>query len=215
MDDDLGPVPVDDPVALDSGGGVLCGLADDVTGRARGEDLDDQVRRGGEALLLTVIVEHHDVWDEFVGPQFPASAFDDFDPFGEDLLDEIGDASAGGASLAAYRVDVIPEIDLERVRRWAAVRVPVNVQDQLRLEVDVDRLSITVLECQAPWADWMTDWTRKPVARLRHTKARNEWTLYCYRSSGNFERYEFAEPARNIEELLDIIDEDPTSIFWG
>jgi hypothetical protein len=45
---------------------------------------------------------------------------------------------------------MVPEIDVERVRRWAAVRVPVTVHDQLRLEVDVDRLSITVMECRAP-----------------------------------------------------------------
>lgn len=110
---------------------------------------------------------------------------------------------------------MVPEIDVERVRRWAAVRVPVTVQDQLRLEVDVDRLSITVMECRAPWADWMTDWTRKPVARFRYTKSRNQWTLYCYRASEDWELFEFADPASHIEKLLDVVDEDPTFIFWG
>ncbi|MDX2343590.1 MAG: DUF3024 domain-containing protein [Acidimicrobiia bacterium] len=110
---------------------------------------------------------------------------------------------------------MVPEIDVERVRRWAAVRVPVKVQDELRLAVDVDRLSITVMECRAPWTDSMTDWTRRPVARFRYTQVRGEWTLYCYRSSGDFERFVFADPTPKIEDLLDVVDDDPTCIFWG
>jgi hypothetical protein len=61
----------------------------------------------------------------------------------------------------------------------------------------------------------MTDWTRQPVARFRYTKSRNQWTLYCYRASGNFEMFEFAVPTAHIEELLNVVDEDPTFIFWG
>lgn len=124
-------------------------------------------------------------------------------------------ASAGFPVLRTYAGWMVPGIDVERARRWAAVRVPVHLQDELRVEVDVDRLSITVLECRAPWADWMTEWTRRPVARFRYTKSHNEWTLYCYRGSGKVERFPLAEPTPHIETLLEIVDDDPTGIFWG
>ena len=48
---------------------------------------------------------------------------------------------------------MVPEIDVERVKRWAAVQVPVSMQDQIRIEIDVDRLFITVVESREPWSD--------------------------------------------------------------
>ena len=109
---------------------------------------------------------------------------------------------------------MVPEIDVERVKRWAAVQIPVSMQDQVRVEIDVDRLHITVVESREPWPDG-AEWIRQPYARLRYTKTRDEWTLYCYRGSGKIERFPFARPTRHIEELLDIIDEDVTGIFKG
>ena len=110
---------------------------------------------------------------------------------------------------------MVPEIDVERVRRWAAVRVPFAVQDKVRLEVETDSLSITIVERRVPWPAGDTEWTRDPVARLRYTKSPNEWTLYCYRGTGKHERYPFAPATPHIEKLLDVIDRDETNIFWG
>lgn len=110
---------------------------------------------------------------------------------------------------------MVPEVDVERVRRWAAVRVPVAVQDQVRIEVETDSLSITVVERRVPWREGDTEWSRNPVARFRYTKSRNEWTLYCYRGGGKQERYLFAPATQHIENLLDAVDRDETAIFWG
>ena len=110
---------------------------------------------------------------------------------------------------------MVPEIDVERVRRWAAVQVPAGMQDQIRIDVDVDRLSITVLECRPPWSPETTEWTRQPFARFRYTRVHNEWTLYCYRGSGKAEPFFLAEPTPHIATLLEIVDEDPTAIFRG
>ena len=110
---------------------------------------------------------------------------------------------------------MVPEIDVERVRRWAAVRVPVALQDELRMEVEVDPLSITLVERRMPWREDDTEWSRLPIARFRYTKKRNEWTLYCYRGNGNQERYPFAPSTPHVTDLLDAVDRDETSIFWG
>ena len=110
---------------------------------------------------------------------------------------------------------MVPEIDVERVRRWAAVRVPVAVQEELRLDVETESLSITIVERHAPWLAGDTEWTRRPVARFRYTKSRNEWTLYCYRGTGNRERYPFAAATPHIENLLEVVERDETNIFWG
>ena len=83
------------------------------------------------------------------------------------------------------------------------------------MEVEVDSLSITLLERRVPWREDDTEWSRRPVARFRYTKRRGEWTLYCYRGNGKQERYQFAAATPHIEDLLDVVDRDDTAIFWG
>jgi hypothetical protein len=111
---------------------------------------------------------------------------------------------------------MIPDGAEQRVRQWADQRVPEQVRDQIRLEVDVTDRTITILECRPPWrADMGDEWTRFPVARLRYTKSRDEWSLYWRDRNSDFHAYDLIEPSPNIEDLLDEIGSDPTAIFWG
>ena len=52
-------------------------------------------------------------------------------------------------------------------------------------------------------------------ARLRYTKTRREWALYWRDRNLKFHLYDLAEPTASVETLLDEVDRDPTSIFWG
>ncbi len=114
---------------------------------------------------------------------------------------------------------MIPDTDLARVRRWIDAQneaVPENVRDQLRYELEVSDRSLTVIECRPPWREDMgPEWTRLPVARLRYTKVRNEWSLYWSDRNSRFHLYDLVRPTRHIARLLAEIDRDPTAIFWG
>jgi hypothetical protein len=111
---------------------------------------------------------------------------------------------------------VVPEIDIERVRRWAATRVPVHLQDQIRIEVEVSDRAITILECHPPWSPQVgPEWSRLQVARLRYTKKRNEWSLYWSDRNSDFHVYDLVEPSTDIADLIAEIEADPTCIFWG
>ena len=82
--------------------------------------------------------------------------------------------------------------------------------------MDVDAGPVTVLECRPPWQGHAeSPWTRFPIARLRYTKARQEWALYWRDRNLKFHVYDLVEPTRNVETLLDEVDRDPTCIFWG
>jgi hypothetical protein len=65
-----------------------------------------------------------------------------------------------------------------------------------------------------PW-DGRGRHTRFPIARLRYTAATGLWSLYWRDRNLKFHLYDLAEPTANVEALLDEIDRDPTSIFWG
>jgi hypothetical protein len=112
---------------------------------------------------------------------------------------------------------MLPELDVARVRRWADQRVPDHAREQLRMELDVDARSITILECRPPWQPDRDEdqWTRFPIARLRYTTTRGEWTLYWRDRNLRFHRYDRIQPSPTVGDLLDEIDKDPTGIFWG
>jgi hypothetical protein len=112
----------------------------------------------------------------------------------------------------------LPEADVARVRDWVTER---NQQigehiDEMRVEMDVDPRALTILECRPPWhEDLGTDWTRQPIARLRHAESTGLWTLDWPDRHSRFHRYEDLDPSSTIDPLLAEIGADPTGIFWG
>jgi hypothetical protein len=112
--------------------------------------------------------------------------------------------------------DLVPELDLARIRRYCAGRIPAHVAQLVRLEVDVDGRSVTILECRPPWSsDLGPAWTRFPIARLRFVTSRTEWTLYWHDRNSRYHRYLRIDPNRDVGALLAEIEADPTAIFWG
>lgn len=75
---------------------------------------------------------------------------------------------------------------------------------------------MTILEYRPPWrADYGPNWTRFPIARLRYTKTRRQWSLYWRDRNLRFHLYEPAPATSSVEDLLAEVDRDPTGIFWG
>lgn len=111
------------------------------------------------------------------------------------------------------------EADLARIRPWIHAcndSLPERAVGQIRYEMDVDPRAVTIFECRPPWReDFGPEWTRFPVARLRYTKARREWTIYWRDRNLRFHLYDLVEPTPQVERLLAEIDADPTCVFWG
>jgi len=113
-------------------------------------------------------------------------------------------------------ITALPELDVARVQRWCAGRVPEHARHQVRVECAVARSHLTIVERRPPWrANLGPDWTRRPIARLHYTKANKTWTLFWRDRNSRFHRYGRVEPSVNVGELIDEIDCDPTCIFWG
>lgn len=57
-------------------------------------------------------------------------------------------------------VMALPELDIKRVERWCAAKVPANLLDQIRVECDIAPRHLTVMECRPPWReDFGPEWT--------------------------------------------------------
>ena len=64
----------------------------------------------------------------------------------------------------------LPELDVARVQRWCAARVPEHARHQVRIECEVAPRHLTIVERRAPWReDFGPEWTAFPIARLRYT----------------------------------------------
>jgi hypothetical protein len=110
----------------------------------------------------------------------------------------------------------LPALDVAAVRASCDQRVPPHAIHQVRVEAIIDARAITIVERRAPWrADYVPEWTTSPVARLRYSTSRGEWTLFWRDRNHRFHRYPYLDPTRDVVRLLDEVDRDPTAIFWG
>ena len=110
----------------------------------------------------------------------------------------------------------LPELDVARVQRWCAARVPEHARHQVCVECDIAPRHLTITERRAPWReDFGPQWTSCPIARLRYTAADKAWTLYRCDRNLRFHVYDLIAPSPSIEDLLAEIDRDLTCIFWG
>jgi hypothetical protein len=109
-----------------------------------------------------------------------------------------------------------PELDIARVQRWCATRVPEHARDQVRIECQVAPRHLTIVERRAPWREGFgPEWTSVPIASLRHTVAHNSWTLYWRDRQLRFHVYDLLASSNRVDDLLTEIDRDPACIFWG
>jgi len=110
----------------------------------------------------------------------------------------------------------VPELDVARVRRWCAARVPEHASHLVRVECDAAPRHLTIVERRAPWhADLGPGWSTFPIARLRYTASDRTWTLYWRDRNLRFHRYDLLAASPRVDELLAEIERDPTAILWG
>lgn len=110
----------------------------------------------------------------------------------------------------------ISEIDVARVQRWCAGRVPEQARNEVRVECEVADRHLTIVERRPPFrADLGPEWSSIPVARLRYTASTGLWQLYWRDRRLRFHLYDRVAATARVEVLLDEVDANPTCIFWG
>ncbi|GAA4758938.1 DUF3024 domain-containing protein [Actinomycetospora chibensis] len=110
----------------------------------------------------------------------------------------------------------VPDEHRALVRQWCARRVPEAQRDSLRISYTERAGRITISVRRAPvFPELGTNWTTEPLAQLRLVPDEDRWILLWPDSSGRWHRYPDETKAGSPAPLLDIIDADPTGIFWG
>ena len=108
----------------------------------------------------------------------------------------------------------VPDVDLERIKRFCVEESPAKVADQVRVVYKVRGKSVTISESRAPWDGRGTEWTDQPLAQLRYSPQSTKWSLHWADRNSRWHPYDFIEPGA-VASLLAEIKRDPTCIFWG
>jgi hypothetical protein len=109
---------------------------------------------------------------------------------------------------------VLPELDLARIKRFCAGRVPSELLNKVRVEATARGANVTLFECRPRWGGSPGDWTRVPIAQLRY-EGDGKWTLYFQNRNDRWAVYPELEPSQPVAVLIEQIDEDPAFVFWG
>jgi Protein of unknown function (DUF3024) len=110
--------------------------------------------------------------------------------------------------------EVPPASDVERVEQFCLTRVPATLHNEVRLDVVVDNGGIEIHEARPVLLGAPAGWTTMPVARFAY-EPDGTYTLYSGNSDGTWDYYLDLEHNQILEVLLDEVDYDPTSVFWG
>ncbi len=122
---------------------------------------------------------------------------------------------AGGAAARAGMAE-LTDLDVARVLRWCAARVPERARHQVYVECQRAARHLTIVERRAPWSkDIGPEWTTLPIARLRYDRSTQTWTLLFRDRNTRFHTYDPRPSSAQIDVLLTEIEADPTGIFWG
>jgi hypothetical protein len=111
-------------------------------------------------------------------------------------------------------VPAIPDLDLERIKRYCTKESPAEFADQLRVVYSIRGRSVTLSESRPPWDGVGEEWTEVPFAQFRYSNQTTKWSLYWADRKSRWHLYEEVAPGQLIT-LLAEIDEDPTCIFRG
>lgn len=109
---------------------------------------------------------------------------------------------------------MVPGNDVELIRRWASTRYPVRLRNEMRAELEVSESGVDVYECRPPWpADAGLQWSKALVVRFEF--AHDRWSILWRDSLGRLLPFTPAPSSSSIAELLEVVDDDTSGVFWG
>ncbi len=111
-------------------------------------------------------------------------------------------------------VTILPELDVEKVRRWCRERVPAEFANEVRLEVSARGKYVSIHECRPVWKGAPGEWTKMPIAQIRY-EGDGTWTLYFGDRYGKLTMHFDLDPKQPIDVIIHELEEDPTCVFWG
>lgn len=109
---------------------------------------------------------------------------------------------------------MLPDLDVEKLRRFCRLRVPAAVADRVRIDATTRGKNVSIHERRPPWDGSPGEWTSTPIAQLRY-EGDGLWTLYFADRNGKWVRFPGLDPLQPVDVLVNELETDSTCLFWG
>lgn len=100
------------------------------------------------------------------------------------------------------------------LERYCEQRVPTRVRDQVRMGFKFRGNTVTLFE-QRPAFREPGVWVDLKIAQFRRERHDSLWQLFCRDRNGKWHLFDPHPESRVFEELLGVVEEDSTCIFYG
>ena len=111
-------------------------------------------------------------------------------------------------------IETLGEVD-RVLGQWCLGQVPMRIKHEVDYDYEVEGQSVLIFEVRPLWRGQPGEKTRRPFAKFRYFKTRNQWQIYWMRASERWQIYEPQSTARNLETAIKIIREDRYGCFFG
>jgi len=101
-----------------------------------------------------------------------------------------------------------------KIKNYCITKIPEKYRDKIKLFYSIRGNNVTLIESRPLHFD-PTKWSELKIAQLRYNKATQDWTLYCADRNDRWHMYMDIKSSKNIDDLINEIEKDPTGIFWG
>lgn len=112
----------------------------------------------------------------------------------------------------------LSEFEIRRIeklfRGFCEKRVPAHLRDRIRVEFRIRGDEVELFESRPLYNDPQT-WVSTRVARFKKSTGSGNWVLYWADRDAQWKRYLPCEPRRDIEALLQAVEQDAIGTFWG
>ena len=110
------------------------------------------------------------------------------------------------------------ELDLKRIDKFIGGicrrRTRREHADELRFDYRIEGQSLILYEERSGWRD-PDELIQSPFAKLRYVRTTGLWTLYWMRADLKWHAYGPVPPTADLAALVDVVDEDAYSAFFG
>jgi hypothetical protein len=113
----------------------------------------------------------------------------------------------------------ISEFEIKRVEKvmedyLTRTRPPVHIRNELDIGYRIENQSVVLFEIRPAFKDPSTK-IEHAIAKATYLKKEANWKIYWIRADLKWHRYEPVPHAKNLEELLSVIEDDHYGCFYG
>lgn len=112
----------------------------------------------------------------------------------------------------------LSEFEIKRIEKlfghFCDRRVPEQLRGQIRVEFRIRDTDVELFESRPLYSDPST-WVSTRIARFHKSVSNGSWIVYWADRNAQWKQYEPCAPHRDIEALLQVVEEDAIGTFWG